>query len=59
MSQYYMVIYIFCGICALAIFLSVFNPKNKFSDIMAVDEAAMLVMNGQGYQFKQGSNDFF
>ena len=54
-----MVIYVFCGICAIAVFLSILNPKQKFSDIMAVDEAAMLVHNGQGYQFKQGANDFF
>jgi len=53
------VIYGFMGICAIAVLLSIFSPKQKFSNINAIDESAILVHNGNNYQFKQGSNSFF
>lgn len=59
MSQYYYVIYAFVGICVIAIGFSIFNPKQKFSEILVIDDAAMLVHNGQGHQFKQEGNRFF
>jgi hypothetical protein len=46
MAQYYNVIYGFIAICVLAIGLTLFSPKKKFADIIAIDESAIMAFNG-------------
>jgi len=46
MANYYYVIYVFVGICVVAIGLSLFSPKQKFAEIQAIDDSAIMVHNG-------------
>lgn len=58
-TNYTLVIIGFCAICALSIFFTLFNKKQKFSEMVILDDAQILVHNGQGHQFKHGSNNIF
>ena len=59
MQPYYNVIYGFIVICVLAIAVTIFSPKQKFSEMNVLDESNFLIHNGQGHQFKHGENSFF
>jgi hypothetical protein len=58
-ANYTAVIVGFGVICALAVFYTVFSKKQKFSEMKVIDDSNILVHNGQGHQFKHGSNEFF
>ena len=58
-ASYDFVIYGFVAVCVAAIMFTAFSTKQKFSEMMVIDDAQMLVHNGQGHQFKHGSNEFF
>lgn len=58
-ASYDFVIYGFVAVCVAAICFTAFSTKQKFSEMMVIDDAQMLVHNGQGHQFKHGSNEFF
>ena len=58
-ASYDFVIYGFIAICVGAVLYTVFSKKQKFSEMQVIDEAQMLVHNGQGHQFKHGINEFF
>ena len=59
MQPYYNVIIGFCVVCVLAIAVTLFSPKQKFSEMNVLDESNFLIHNGQGHQFKHGENSFF
>jgi hypothetical protein len=46
MTQYYWVIGFFCVVCIGAIFVTIFNPKTKFSEMQILDESQILIHNG-------------
>jgi len=47
MSQYYIVIGGFVGVCVLSVLYVLLNPKKIFAQMPVIDESAMLVHNGQ------------
>lgn len=49
----------FVAICAIAIGYTLLSTKQKFSEMLVIDEAQMLIHNGQGHQFKHATNSFF
>ena len=59
MQQYYAVIAFFCACMAAAALYTFLNPQQSFSNMPVIDESAMLIHNGQGNRFTQGSNEFF
>lgn len=58
-SGHYAVIAGFCVICLLAIFFTLYNPKQKFAEMQIIDESQILVHNGRGHQFTHGPNKMF
>lgn len=58
-QQYLLVIGLFCAVCVFAVLYTVFNPKPKLSEQMVIDDAQIMIHNGQGHQFKHGKNTFF
>lgn len=46
MTQYYIVIGAFVGICLLAVLYVLLNPKKSFAQMPVIDESAILVHNG-------------
>ena len=59
MTQYYYVIGFFVAVCVFAVIFTFVNPKQKFSEMMVIDDSQILVHNGQGHQFKHGRNELF
>ena len=59
MTQYYYVIGFFCLICLLSVVITLWNPKQNFSDKDVIDQQDILIHNGQGHQFKHGENKVF
>jgi hypothetical protein len=60
MSQYYIVIGAFVGICVISVFYVLLNPKKSFAQMPVIDESAILVHNGQqSNAFQRGENQFF
>jgi hypothetical protein len=60
MTQYYIVIGAFIGICVLAVLYVLLNPKKSFSQMPVIDDSAILVHNGlQSNAFQRGENQFF
>lgn len=59
LTQYYYVIAGFCVICLVAVFMTVFNPKPKLSDLEVLSQEEILIHNGQGHQFTHGENEMF
>ena len=47
MTQYYLVIGVFVAICVGAVIYVLLNPKKSFASMPVIDEAQMLVHNGQ------------
>lgn len=43
----------------VAIMFTLFNPKQKFSEMEIINDSQILVHNGQGHQFKHGRNELF
>ena len=48
-AKYDFVIYGFVGVCVAAVLFTLFSKKQKFSEMQVIDEAQMLVHNGQGH----------
>jgi hypothetical protein len=46
MTQYYMVIGGFVGICVVATLYVLLNPKKSFAQMPVIDDSAILVHNG-------------
>jgi len=46
MQAYYGVLAGFCVICVLAIFITLFSPKQKFAEMKVIDESQILIHNG-------------
>jgi len=40
-------------------FYTLLNPKQKFSEMLVIEDSQILVHNGQGHQFKHGRNELF
>ena len=59
MNDYYMVIGGFCAVMAGAGIYTVLNPQQSFATTPIVDEASILVHNGQSHRFQQSANEFF
>ena len=59
MNDYYMVIGGFCAVMAGAGVYTVLNPQQSFATTPIIDEASILVHNGQSHRFQQSANDFF
>lgn len=60
MTQYYMVIGAFVGVCVLAVLYVLLNPKKSFAQMPVIDDSAMLVHNGiSTHGFQRGENSFF
>jgi len=49
MTQYYYVIGFFVAVCVFAVIFTFVNPKQKFSEMMVIDDSQILVHNGQGH----------
>jgi hypothetical protein len=47
MTQYYIVIGAFVGVCVLAVLYVLLNPKQSFAQMPVIDDSAILVHNGQ------------
>lgn len=58
-QSYTLVIIGFCAVCVAATLFTIFSKKQKFSEMLVIDDAQMLVHNGQGHQFQHGANSFF
>lgn len=58
-DQYKMVIYGFVGIVVVSILYTILFPKQKLGELSIIDDAQILVHNGQGHQFKHGRNELF
>lgn len=58
-QQHWYVIYGFVAVCAIAVLMTLFNPKQKISEQKIIDDTQILVHNGQGHQFKHGRNMLF
>lgn len=57
MTQYYIVIGAFVGVCVLAVLYVLLNPKKSFAQMPVIDDSAILVHNGQqGSGFQRGEN---
>ena len=48
-ASYDMVIYGFIAICVGAVLFTVFSKKQKVAEMLIIDDAQMLVHNGQGH----------
>ena len=59
MTQYYVVIGAFVGICVLAVLYVMLNPKKSFAQMPVIDDSAILVHNGGQTAFQRGENTFF
>ena len=59
MTQYYLVIGGFVGVCLVAVFYVLLNPKQSFAQMPVIDDSAILVHNGQNSGFQRGENAFF
>jgi hypothetical protein len=59
MTQYYLVIGGFVGVCVVAVLYVLLNPKQSFAQMPVIDDSAILVHNGQNSGFQRGENAFF
>ena len=60
MRDYYWVIGSFVFICLASVVYVLLNPKKSFASMPVIDDAAILVHNGQtGNQYTQAENAFF
>ena len=60
MTQYYVVIGAFVGVCVLAVLYVLLNPKKSFAQMPVIDDSAMLVHNGiSTHGFQRAENSFF
>ena len=59
MTQYYLVIGGFVGVCLVAVLYVLLNPKQSFAQMPVIDDSAILVHNGQNSGFQRGENEFF
>jgi len=49
MTPYYYVIGFFVAVCVIAVLFTFLDPKKKFSEMKVIDDAQILVHNGQGH----------
>ena len=59
MQQYYIVIGVFIATMVIVTLYTLLNPAASFAQMPVIDEGSILVHNGQGHSFMQGSNEFF
>ena len=59
MTQYYIVIGFFCLSMVGALVYTLMNPQKSFASMPVIDDAQILIHNGQQNRFIQGQNEFF
>ena len=59
MTQYYVVIALFIATMVASLVYTLMNPQQSFATMPVIDDASILIHNGQSNRFIQSQNDFF
>jgi len=59
MQKHFYVMYFFVAVCVLAVLYTFLAPKAKIGQKVIIDDAQIMIHNGQGHQFKHGKNSIF